>query len=151
MTKAKTQSAPAFGESVLLDWFARHGWQPFEFQRQAWSAFKNGESGLIHSATGTGKSYAALGGPLMDWINQHPDQAKWPATKPPGLTLLWITPLRALAADTEESLRLPVEELGISWEQDADTLGAIGSKRCCSLATHFCTCENPTQLQNLHK
>jgi len=150
MTKAKTQSAPAFGESVLLDWFVRHGWQPFEFQRQAWSAFKNGESGLIHSATGTGKSYAALGGPLMDWINQHPDQAKWPATKPPGLTLLWITPLRALAADTEESLRLPVEELGISWtvaRRTGDTSSSQRQKQKLQLPSLLITTPESLSLQ----
>jgi ATP-dependent Lhr-like helicase len=117
------------GVSLFLDWFAQHGWQPFPFQREAWAAFGNGESGLIHSATGTGKSYAALMGPLMDWVNQHSDKAQWKEVKPPGLTVLWITPLRALAADTEESVTLPINELGIPWTVGRRTGDTSSSQR----------------------
>jgi len=121
--------AATAGEQLFVDWFARRGWEAFRFQRQAWSAYLGGESGLIHSATGTGKSYAALGGPLSDWINQHPEQPRWPTMKAPGLTVLWITPLRALAADTEESLRRPIEELGIPWTVERRTGDTSSSQR----------------------
>jgi ATP-dependent Lhr-like helicase len=150
MAKTKTQPAPASCHALFNDWFAGRGWQPFEFQRQAWSAFLNGESGLIHSATGTGKSYAALGGPLMEWVSQHPDQSHWPKTKPPGLTLLWITPLRALAADTEESLRLPVEELGIPWtvaRRTGDTSSSQRQKQKLQLPSLLITTPESLSLQ----
>jgi len=127
--KTKTDLTSPTGERLFSTWFAQRGWQPFAFQHETWTAFINGECGLIHSATGTGKSYAALGGPLMDWVNQHPDQSKWPTTKAPGLTLLWVTPLRALAADTEESLTLPIRELGIPWTVGRRTGDTSSSQR----------------------
>jgi ATP-dependent Lhr-like helicase len=127
--KQITLTATADGESLILGWFARRGWQPFAFQREAWAAYLNGESGLIHSATGTGKSYAALMGPLMDWINQHSEASQWPKMKPPPLTVLWVTPLRALAADTEESVTLPIRDLGIPWTVARRTGDTSSSQR----------------------
>jgi ATP-dependent helicase Lhr and Lhr-like helicase len=81
----------------LLDatraWFASQGFTPFAFQEEVWDAYAAGESGLIHAPTGMGKTYAALMGALAAG-------PKGGADDPPPLTLVWITPLRALAADT---------------------------------------------------
>jgi ATP-dependent Lhr-like helicase len=46
-------------------WFASKGWAPLDFQREAWRAYLRGESGLVHAATGTGKTLAAWWGPLL--------------------------------------------------------------------------------------
>ncbi|MEO8855632.1 MAG: ligase-associated DNA damage response DEXH box helicase [Burkholderiaceae bacterium] len=43
-----------------------------------------------------------------------PQRRKRPAPAPP-LTVLWITPMRALAADTERALQAPLESLGLPW------------------------------------
>ncbi len=91
----------------LLDWFAQRNWKPFDFQIEVWNAYLNGESGLIHSATGTGKTYAAWLGPVAEALSGEGS---------PGLKVLWITPLRALAADTLMSLQLPVHELQLPWD-----------------------------------
>lgn len=55
----------------VLDWFHGKGWTPFPFQRAVWQAYLDGESGLIHSPTGTGKTYAAWLGALMRWTAAH--------------------------------------------------------------------------------
>src|SRR5690242_12578216 len=89
---------------LILNWFARRGWTPFPFQREVWDAYRSGESGLIHAATGTGKTYAAWIGPLLEWIAEHPKRELWASMKPPPLRVLWITPLRALAGDTAEAI-----------------------------------------------
>jgi ATP-dependent helicase Lhr and Lhr-like helicase len=91
------------GLGRMESWFAACGWQPFPFQREVWTAYLRGESGLIHSATGTGKTLAAWLGPVIEMLDQ-------PAPPPP-LSVLWITPMRALSADTAESLLRPVEEM----------------------------------------
>lgn len=88
----------------IEQWFAHRGWRVFDFQRKAWAAQRAGSSGLIHSPTGTGKSYAAWLGAL---------QAA-PAQPQPG-SVLWITPLRALAVDTVQSLKTAVDGLGLEW------------------------------------
>src|SRR5690349_937019 len=106
--------------TVVEDWFAVRGWQPFGFQSEVWDAYLRGESGLIHAATGTGKTYAAWIGPLIEWLQQNPDKQA-SSSKAPPLRILWITPLRALAMDTAAALRAPLEALGIRWEVETRT------------------------------
>ena len=110
-------------------WFASRGWTPLEFQREVWQAYLDGESGLVHAATGTGKTLAAWWGPLLEWLAG--DQPRDGATASPRMRLrrstapplrvLWITPLRALAADTLESLAAPLKDLNIPWTLEART------------------------------
>ena len=82
-------------------WFAQRDWHVFDFQRAVWDAYLGGESGLIHAPTGTGKTLAAWWGPLLHWLAEAPDHEPAQRKAPPGLRVLWITPLRALAADSE--------------------------------------------------
>ena len=102
----------------MREWFARHGWTAFPFQHEVWRAYLQGESGLVHAATGTGKTYAAWMGPVLEWLRDYPTARRKPAAP---LTVLWITPLRALAADTEDALRAPVEDLGLPWTVESRT------------------------------
>ncbi|WP_440222992.1 ligase-associated DNA damage response DEXH box helicase [Dokdonella sp. MW10] len=96
-------------ERRLADWLAeRSGGRVAPFQRETWRAWRDGASGLVHAPTGSGKTLAAFGGPLVDAL------ARDPAARP-GLTLLWITPLRALAADLVVQLEAPLRELGLAW------------------------------------
>ncbi len=113
----------------LITWFARRGQTPFAFQRETWAAYLSGQSGLIHASTGTGKTYAAWLGPLLEWIAEHPDEATWNALDDVPLRVLWITPLRALAADTEDALRLPLNDLGVPWTLEARTGDTSASVR----------------------
>jgi len=62
-----------------------------------------GRSGLLHATTGSGKTYAVWLGALA---RQQPEA---------GLQVLWITPMRALAADTTRALQLPLPELAPQW------------------------------------
>jgi ATP-dependent helicase Lhr and Lhr-like helicase len=103
-------------------WFASRGWTPFAFQREVWDAYRAGESGLIHAATGTGKTYAAWFGPLLEAMEAGRAGGA-------GLRVLWITPLRALAADTEQALRAPLEALGIPWTLETRTGDTSASTR----------------------
>ncbi|MBL0730066.1 ligase-associated DNA damage response DEXH box helicase [Piscinibacter sp. HJYY11] len=84
----------------LLAWMSARGWVPFDFQREVWGAVAAGESGLLHATTGAGKTYAVWLGALMAYMR--------PAKKADALTVLWITPMRALAADTLRSLEPPL-------------------------------------------
>jgi len=88
-------------------WFAAHGWQPFEFQRAVWAHVAAGRSGLLHATTGSGKTYAVLfallNRALADDVSGN------------GLRLLWLTPMRALAADTARALAEPLADLGLDW------------------------------------
>ncbi len=109
--------APTAGET----WFAQRGWAPFAFQREVWAALAQGRSGLLHASTGSGKTYAvwfgalarasALGVPLSA-AGQRSGRSVAPA---PPLGVLWLTPMRALAADTTRALLAPLADLGLTW------------------------------------
>ena len=135
------QNSPLSASHPLETWFEQRGWTPFPFQREAWDAYLRGESGLIHTATGTGKTYAAWLGPLAEWIT---DGGRWtvdgtdnlsstvhrPLSKHvPPLRVIWLTPLRALAADTAVALRAPLDELGIPWTLETRTGDMSASTR----------------------
>ncbi len=106
----------------VMEWFADQGWTPFPFQQEVWQAYARGESGLIHSPTGTGKTYAAWLGAVMAWMADHPPPYQpTKRTHAPPLQILWITPLRALAADTAEALAAPLHDLGLPWTIETRT------------------------------
>ena len=119
----------------LEAWFAARGWRAFDFQREVRDAYLAGESGLIHSATGTGKTLAAFLGPLAEAIAEG-------AQASPALRVLWITPMRALAGDTVASLANALEGAGLSWSLGArtgDTTAAERAKQARKLPTALVT------------
>src|ERR1700760_774438 len=96
-------------------WLAARGWKPFAFQREVWRAMAEGRSGLLHANTGTGKTLAAwLGALRAPHGAEPPARARGKPLAPP-LSVLWITPMRALAADTTRALREPLAALAPSW------------------------------------
>jgi ATP-dependent Lhr-like helicase len=104
-TNSTTSAAWRRAEARLVAWFATQERKPAAFQRAAWRAWAAGRNGLIHAPTGTGKTLAAAGGPLID-------AALRPQT---GLQLLWITPLRSLATDTTQHLTAAVDAMELPW------------------------------------
>lgn len=88
-------------------WFAAHGWQAFAFQREVWEHVAAGRSGLLHATTGSGKTYAVYFGLL--------NRALAGEVPGGGLRLLWVTPMRALSADTARALRAPLADLALDW------------------------------------
>jgi ATP-dependent Lhr-like helicase len=103
-------------------WFAAQGFAPFPFQEEVWSAYAAGDSGLVHAPTGMGKTYAAALGPMVTG-------PRGSAGGPPPLSLLWITPLRALASDTGVALTRAAQALNPHWTVDVRTGDTSSSAR----------------------
>jgi ATP-dependent Lhr-like helicase len=128
---------------ALAPWFTARGWVPFPFQREVWTAYLAGESGLVHAATGTGKTLAAWLGPLAEWSAEG--RPVCPAPRKQSyvpLRVLWITPLRALAADTAEALRAPLAALAPAWTietRTGDTSAAVRARQSRRLPTALLT------------
>jgi len=99
-------ASPASATAVPAAWFARRGWRPFPFQREVWREMAGGGSGVVHAPTGTGKTLAAWFGALARGRTLLPHD---------GLRVVWVTPLKALAADTLRSLREPLADLPADW------------------------------------
>jgi len=91
----------------LEAWFKRRGWKAFPFQREVWEAYAAGESGLLHCTTGAGKTFAIWFAALLKAMRGEDGGG--------GLRVLWVTPLRALAADTEAALAASAAELWPDW------------------------------------
>jgi len=102
------RSATLTPEQAVDAWFAERGWTPFPFQRQVWQAFAEGRSGLLHAATGAGKTYALWLGAMLRGMRGQAAPGK-------GARVLWITPMRALAADTMKALEAPAADLLPGW------------------------------------
>ena len=58
----------------IEEWFERKGWTPMPFQRRCWQAFLEGRSGLVQVPTGSGKTYAAVMGPIAELLVAAQDQ-----------------------------------------------------------------------------
>ena len=109
--------------SPLQPFFKHKGWKPFAFQKETWAAYAAGKSGLLHAPTGQGKTLAVWLGPVMEALKEKP--------APKGCTVLWLTPLRALAQDTLRSLREPLAILAPQLQVEArtgDTSAAIRAR-----------------------
>ena len=103
-------------------WFAGRGWKVFPFQRAVWKAAVSGKSGLLHANTGSGKTYAVWFGALLRG-------ALVKRRKNSGLRVLWITPMRALAADTMRALEESAKDLAPAWTIGARTGDTTSAER----------------------
>ena len=96
--------------SPVEQWLERRGWEAFAFQREVWEAIAQGRSGMLHATTGSGKTYAVWLGMLERMLAQHP---RTRGAEP--LRAVWLTPMRALAADTTRAISEPLRALAPEW------------------------------------
>ncbi len=106
---ATLQAAEPDPLAPIEAWFARKGWTPMDFQRQCWQAWLEGHSGLLQVPTGSGKTYAAVLGPIAELLASAADPAR--AVASAGIALLILTPLRALSRDLALAIREPIEAM----------------------------------------
>jgi ATP-dependent Lhr-like helicase len=113
-------SAPA----AVLDLFQAHvaGWfrhalgEPTSAQRLGWPPIARGESTLLLAPTGSGKTLAAFL-VALDRLMRTP-----PASKRDGVSVLYVSPLKALAVDVERNLKLPIEGIQAQAQRQGVTL-----------------------------
>ncbi len=113
--------------STLQSWLDSKQWKVFPFQREVWKAIAEGRSGLLHATTGSGKTYAVWLGILNAILKQKP--IKKPGKQPPQLRVIWLTPMRALAADTLKALDEPIQSFDINWQVAMRTGDTSSSER----------------------
>ena len=132
--------------SLSRGWFLQLGWQPFPFQEKVWQAVAKGQSGMLHATTGAGKTYAVWLAAIERFGIKNQTESKKPAPKrkplPEPLTILWITPMRALAADTERALMTPLSAFNLNWSvglRTGDTSSTERSRQAKRLPTALIT------------
>ncbi len=142
---------PVSGAAVQR-WLASRGWKSFAFQREVWSAMKQGRDGLLHANTGTGKTLATWLGALqaLRLPAPEPGRGRTKGVVAPPLSVLWLTPMRALAADTTRALRETLSELAPTWTiglRSGDTPSAERSAQDKRLPTVLVTTPESLTLQ----
>ncbi len=93
---------------IANSWFQQQGWKPFPFQKATWTAFLQGKHGLLNAPTGSGKTYALWFPIVLTYIKNHPE---YKSRHKKGLKAIWITPLRALSQEIQQSAERIVHDL----------------------------------------
>ncbi len=94
---------PAELPPAFRDWFAARGWTPHPHQLELLRRAALGGADLLVAPTGGGKTLAGF---LPTLVALAEDAS-------PRLHTVYVSPLKALAADIRRNLRIPVEELGL--------------------------------------
>ena len=89
---------------LFSDWFAGRGWTPRAHQLDVLAAAQGGESVLLIAPTGGGKTLAGFLPSLVALAEARHD----------GLHTLYVSPLKALAADVARTLAGPIAGMGLS-------------------------------------
>lgn len=89
-------------------WFAARGWAPRPHQLALAEASLSGESALLIAPTGGGKTLAGFLGTLIELSERGATNSGIPA-----LHTLYVSPLKALAADVQRNVMTPVTEMGL--------------------------------------
>ncbi len=106
----------------LAQYFSRRGWTVFPFQGEVWRRALSGTSGLLHAVTGSGKTMAVWGAALARELQRRSVPTRKPGAEPGGgISVLWITPLRALSTDTVRAMRKSSEGVGLDWTIESRT------------------------------
>ncbi len=92
-----------FGQETL-EWFQGTLGEPTPVQREAWPNIAKGRHVLVSSPTGTGKTLSAF----LVFIDRLKQQAK-AGTLKNELYVIYVSPLKSLAADIRENLRRPLQ------------------------------------------
>jgi ATP-dependent Lhr-like helicase len=95
--------------NIAETWFQEQNWKPFKFQKDAWTAFLQGKNGLLNAPTGSGKTYALWFPIVLNYIKKNPD---YRTKHKKGLKAIWITPLRALSNEIQQSAERITQDLG---------------------------------------
>ncbi len=95
-------------DPLVRDWFTAAFAAPTAAQAGAWDAIGKGEHTLVVAPTGSGKTLAAFLSAIDDLVARGAAPAQ-PAQR---CTVLYLSPLKALAVDVERNLRSPLTGVG---------------------------------------
>lgn len=91
-------------EKTTAEWFEHTIGEPTPVQKEAWPLIAAGEHVLVSAPTGTGKTLSAF----LVFLDQMKRQAQEGMLKH-QLQLIYVSPLKSLAADIRENLKKPLQ------------------------------------------
>jgi len=114
-TSATNSGALALFHPAVRAWFSATFGEPTRPQTRGWPAIARGESTLILSPTGSGKTLSAFLW-CLDRLMFAPEPPKAQRCR-----ALYVSPLKALAVDVERNLRVPLAGIGQAARERGDT------------------------------
>ncbi len=99
-------------DPLVRDWFTASFAEPTPAQAGAWDAIGRGENTLVVAPTGSGKTLAAFLSSINDLVARGSHCVPPTATPAGRCTVLYLSPLKALAVDVERNLRSPLTGVG---------------------------------------
>lgn len=96
-----------FFDEGTQKWFRSMLGEPTPVQQEAWPGIAAGRHVLVSAPTGTGKTLSAF----LVFLDQMKQQAR-EGTLKEELQLIYVSPLKSLAADIRENLRRPLDGIG---------------------------------------
>ena len=96
-------------DPLVRDWFTSAFAEPTAAQTGAWDAIGRGEHTLVVAPTGSGKTLAAFLSAIDDLVARRTEP---PADPRARCSVLYLSPLKALAVDVERNLRSPLAGIG---------------------------------------
>src|SRR5689334_6438239 len=88
-------------------WFTESFAAPTRVQAAGWAQIATGAHTLMLAPTGSGKTLAAFLW-CVDRLTREPERAD----RAPGVRVLYVSPIKALAYDVERNLRAPLIGIG---------------------------------------
>ncbi len=110
--------SPTLIPELFANWFAERGWAPHTHQLVLIGNAGLGGTDLLVAPTGGGKTLAGFLPSLIDLMTRPRD----------GLHTLYVSPLKALAADIRRNLSIPIEEMALPIrveDRTGDTSAAV--------------------------
>jgi ATP-dependent helicase Lhr and Lhr-like helicase len=92
----------------VADWFREEIGEPTPPQQQAWPAIARGDHTLIHSPTGSGKTFASFLWALNGLFAESGITGEASPKSTGGIRTLYVSPLKALNNDIERNLSAPL-------------------------------------------
>lgn len=97
---------------IVHKWFSEELGEPTRAQLEAWPAIERGEHTLLLAPTGSGKTLAAflvaINRLMFEREPSDPDSETTAQVKSCGVSVLYISPLKALGVDVERNLQRPL-------------------------------------------
>ena len=106
--------------SIFLNWFSAKGWSARPYQLEMLELGLCGQSALLISPTGGGKTLAGFLPTLVALSNPHETD---------GIHTLYISPLKALAVDIARNLDAPIAEMNLPITVETRTGDTSHAKR----------------------